>query len=161
MHSSSFSRVRFKVIILIAVFAGNRHCIHQLVYVLSFKFLVRTQTINKTWEKKTLIFSFHQFLPVIRSFLILAVAELPFNCGIFIEFSAACDLVMMCCFPPWVLAPGNPSLPSLPFSERQIIFLMLLLYSSDFWKPLIMWEKNTVQTHIKNDICSLYFYMIL
>lgn len=52
------------MIILIAVFAGNHHCIHQVVYVLSFKFLVRTQT-------------------VIRSFLILAVAELPFNCGIF------------------------------------------------------------------------------
>lgn len=59
-----FSWVRFKMIILIAVFAGNHHCSHQVVYVLSFKFLVRTQT-------------------VIRSFLILVVAELPFNCGIF------------------------------------------------------------------------------
>lgn len=38
---------------------------------------------------------------------------------------------------------------------------MLLPYSSDFWKPLITRKKNTVQTHIKKDVCSLYFYMIL
>lgn len=136
-----FSWVRFKMIILIAVFAGNHHCSHQVVYVLSFKFLVRTQT-------------------VVRSFLILA--ELPFNCGIFHWIQCGlwpCDDVL---FSALGFSPRKPkpALTSIQW-KPDYLFLMLLPYSSDFWKPLITKKKNTVQAHIKKDVCSLYFYMIL
>lgn len=135
-----FSWVRFKMIILIAVFAGNHHCSHQVVYVLSFKFLVRTQT-------------------VIRSFLILAVAELPFNCGIFHWIQCGlwpCDdeLFSALGFSPRKPKPALTSIQWKPdYFFNASALQQWLLKTSHYEK-----EKHSADPHKEGCLLALFLY---